>query len=103
MDANEVKALNAMASDAEAVGYRLTSRVAETTSIASAGASAAPVQAVPGGVIIRGAIDTPVYVYTTSGILVKSFRLASEEGRLELQNGVYLVKMNGHITKTTIK
>ena len=103
MDANEVKALNAMASDAEAVGYRLTSRVAETTSIASAGASAAPVQAVPGGVIIRGAIDTPVYVYTTSGILVKSFRLASEEVRLELQNGVYLVKMNGHITKTTIK
>lgn len=103
MDANEVKALNAMASDAEAVGYRLTSRVAETTSVASAGASAAPVQAVPGGVIIRGAIDTPVYVYTTSGILVKSFRLASEEVRLELQNGVYLVKMNGHITKTTIK
>ena len=47
--------------------------------------------------------NTPVYVYTTSGILVKSFRLASEEVRLELQNGVYLVKMNGHITKTTIK
>lgn len=103
MDANEVKILNAMASDAEAEGYRLTSRVAETTSIASAGAGAAPVQAVPGGVIIRGAVDTPVYVYTTSGILVKSFRLASEEVRLELQNGVYLVKMNGHITKTTIK
>lgn len=103
MDANEVKTLNAMASDAEAEGYRLTSRVAETTSIASAGAGAAPVQAVPGCVIIRGAVDTPVYVYTTSGILVKSFRLVSEEVRLELQNGVYLVKMNGHITKTTIK
>lgn len=103
MDANEVKTLNAMASDAEAEGYRLTSRVAETTSIASAGVGATPVQAVPGGVIIRGAVDTPVYVYTTSGILVKSFRLASEEVRLELQNGVYLVKMNGHITKTTIK
>ena len=103
MDANEVKTLNAMASDAEAEGYRLTSRVAETTSIASAGAGAVHVQTVPGGVIIRGAVDTPVYVYTTSGILVKSFRLASEEVRLELQNGVYLVKMNGHITKTTIK
>lgn len=103
MDANEVKILNAMASDAEAEGYRLTSRVAETTSIASAGAGTAPVQAVPGGVIIRGAIDTPVYVYTTSGILVKSFRLASEEVRLELQNGVYLVKMNGLIKKITIK
>ena len=103
MDANEVKTMNAMASDAEAEGYRLTSRVAETTSIASAGAGATPVQTVPGGVIIRGAVDTPVYVYTTSGILVKSFRLASEEVRLELQNGVYLVKMNGHITKTTIK
>lgn len=103
MDANEVKTMNAMASDAEAEGYRLTSRVAETTSIASAGAGAVPVQTVPGGVIIRGAVDTPVYVYTTSGILVKSFHLASEEVRLELQNGVYLVKMNGHITKTTIK
>ena len=103
MDANEVKTMNAMASDAEAEGYRLTSRVAETTSIASAGAGATPVQAVPGGVIIRGAVDTPVYVYTTSGILVKSFRLASEEVRLELQNGVYLVKMNGLIKKTTIK
>lgn len=103
MDANEVKTMNAMASDAEAEGYRLTSRVAETTSIASDGVSATPVQAIPGGVIIRGAVDTPVYVYTTSGILVKSFRLASKEVRLELQNGVYLVKMNGHITKTTIK
>lgn len=103
MDANEVKTMNAMASDAEAEGYRLTSRVAETTSIASAGAGAVHVQTVPGGVIIRGAVDTPVYVYTTSGILVKSFRLASEEVRLEMQNGVYLVKMNGHITKTTIK
>lgn len=103
MDANEVKTMNAMASDAEAEGYRLTSRVAETTSIASAGAGAVHVQTVPGGVIIRGAVDTPVYVYTTSGILVKSFRLASEEVRLELQNGVYLVKMNGLIKKTTIK
>ena len=103
MDANEVKTLNAMASDAEAEGYRLTSRVAETTSIASAGAGTAPVQTVPGGVIIRGAVDTPVYIYTTSGILVKSFRLASEEVRLELQNGVYLVKMNGLIKKITIK
>lgn len=103
MNANDIQIHNTIASDAEAVGYRLTSRVAEATSIATVNAGSSPVQTVSGGIVIRGCIDAPVSVYTASGILVSSFRLSAEEVKLELQNGVYLVKMNGRIIKTTVK
>ncbi len=103
MNASDIQIQNTIASDAEAVGHRLSSRMDETTSIATVKADAVPVQAVSDGVVIRGEIDTPIYIYTTSGILVKSFRLASEETKVDLREGIYLVKLNGHVTKITVK
>ena len=47
--------------------------------------------------------STPIYIYTTSGILVKTFSLASETSKIALQAGVYLVKMNGQVVKITVK
>ncbi len=46
---------------------------------------------------------TPIYIYTTSGILVKTFCLAFETSKIALQAGVYLVKMNGQVVKITVK
>ena len=103
MNAADIQIHNTIVSDAEATGYRPAFRVADPTSISSVDADNSPVQVVSGGIVIRGSIDTPVCVYTVSGILVKSFSLASEEVKIELPNGVYLVNMNNRITKTTIK
>ena len=103
MNAADIQIHNTIVSDAEATGYRPAFRVADPTSVSSVDAGNSPVQVVSGGIVIRGSIDTPVCVYTVSGILVKSFSLASEEVKIELPNGVYLVNMNNRITKTTVK
>lgn len=103
MNASDIQIQNTIASDAEAVGHRLDSRMDETTSIATVKTDGAPVQAISNGVIIRGEVDTPIYIYTASGILVKSFRLTSEEIKVNLREGIYLVKLNGHVTKITVK
>ena len=103
VSANDVQVKNTVASDAEAAEYRLGWHVDETTSIASARTEGSSVQVVSGGVVISGAVDTPVCIYTTSGMLVKSFRLDAEEVRLALAEGVYLIKVNGQTTKTTVK
>ena len=103
MNAADIQIHNTIVSDAEATGYRPAFRVAGPTSVSSVDAGNSPVQVVSGGIVIRGSIDTPVCVYTVSGILVKSFSLASEEVKIELPSGVYLVNMNNRITKTTVK
>lgn len=103
LDAKSIGVTNAIGSDVEAKGYRLTSRNNEVTSIDGIGVDGTSVKVVADGLMFTGLKGTPIYIYTTSGILVKTFSLASETSKIALQTGVYLVKMNGQVVKITVK
>ncbi len=103
LDAKSIGVTNAIGSDVEAKGYRLTSRNNEVTSIDGIGVDGTSVKVVVDGLMFTGLKGTPIYIYTTSGILVKTFCLASETSKIALQAGVYLVKMNGQVVKITVK
>ena len=103
LDAKNIGVTNAIGSDVEAKGYRLTSRNNEVTSIDGIGVDGTSVKVVANGLMFTGLKGTPIYIYTTSGILVKTFSLASETSKIALQAGVYLVKMNGQVVKITVK
>ena len=103
LDAQSIDVTNAIGSDVEAKGYRLTSRNNEVTSIDGIGVDGTSVKVVADGLMFTGLKGTPIYIYTTSGILVKTFSLASETSMIALQAGVYLVKMNGQVVKITVK
>lgn len=103
LDAKNIGVTNAIGSDVEAKGYRLTSRNNEVTSIDGIGVDGTSVKVVANGLMFTGLKGTPIYIYTTSGILVKTFCLASETSKIALQAGVYLVKMNGQVVKITVK
>lgn len=103
LDAKNIGVTNAIGSDVEAKGYRLTSRNNEVTSIDGIGVDGTSVKVVADGLMFTGLKGTPIYIYTTSGILVKTFCLASETSKIALQAGVYLVKMNGQVVKITVK
>lgn len=103
LDAKNIGVTNAIGSDIEAKGYRLTSRNNEVTSIDGIGVDGTSVKVVVDGLMFTGLKGTPIYIYTTSGILVKTFCLASETSKIALQAGVYLVKMNGQVVKITVK
>ena len=103
LDAKNIGVTNAIGSDVEAKGYRLTSRNNEVTSIDGIGVDGTSVKVVADGLMFTGLKGTPIYIYTTSGILVKTFCLASETSEIALQAGVYLVKMNGQVVKITVK
>ena len=103
LDAKSIGVINAIGSDVEAKGYRLTSRNNEVTSIDGIGVDGTSVKVVADGLMFTGLKGTPIYIYTTSGILVKTFSLASETSKIALQAGVYLVKMNGQVVKITVK
>lgn len=103
LDAKSIGVTNAIGSDVEAKGYRLTSRNNEVTSIDGIGVDGTSVKVVADGLMFTGLKGTPIYIYTTSGILVKTFSLASETSKLALQAGVYLVKMNGQVVKIAVK
>ena len=103
LDAKSIGVTNAIGSDVEAKGYRLTSRNNEVTSIDGIGVDGTSVKVVADGLMFTGLKGTPIYVYTTSGILVKTFSLASETSKIALQAGAYLVKMNGQVVKITVK
>ena len=103
LNAKSIGVTNAIGSDVEAKGYRLTSRNNEVTSIDGIGVDGTSVKVVADGLMFTGLKGTPIYIYTTSGILVKTFSLASETSKIALQAGVYLVKMNGQVVKITVK
>lgn len=103
LEAKSIGVTNAIGSDVEAKGYRLTSRNNEVTSIDGIGVDGTSVKVVADGLMFTGLKGTPIYIYTTSGILVKTFCLASETSKIALQAGVYLVKMNGQVVKITVK
>lgn len=103
LNAKSIGVTNAIGSDVEAKGYRLTSRNNEVTSIDGIGVDGTSVKVVADGLMFTGLKGTPIYVYTTSGILVKTFSLASETSKIALQAGAYLVKMNGQVVKITVK
>lgn len=103
LDAKSIGVTNAIGSDVEAKGYRLTSRNNEVTSIDGIGVDGTSVKVVADGLMFTGLKGTPIYIYTTSGILVKTFSLASETSKIALQAGVYIVKMNGQVVKITVK
>lgn len=103
LDAKSIGVTNAIGSDVEAKGYRLTSRNNEVTSIDGIVVDGTSVKVVADGLMFTGLKGTPIYIYTTSGILVKTFSLASETSKIALQAGVYLVKMNGQVVKITVK
>lgn len=103
LNAKSIGVTNAIGSDVEAKGYRLTSRNNEVTSIDGIGVDGTSVKVVANGLMFTGLKGTPIYIYTTSGILVKTFSLASETSKIALQAGVYLVKMNGQVVKITVK
>lgn len=103
LDAKSIGVTNAIGSDVEAKGYRLTSRNNEVTSIDGIVVDGTSVKVVADGLMFTGLKGTPIYIYTTSGILVKTFCLASETSKIALQAGVYLVKMNGQVVKITVK
>ena len=103
LDAKNIGVTNAIGSDVEAKGYRLTSRNNEVTSIDGIGVDGTSVKVVADGLMFTGLKGTPIYIYTTSGIFVKTFSLASETSKIALQAGVYLVKMNGQVVKITVK
>ena len=103
LDAKNIGVTNAIGSDVEAKGYRLTSRNNEVTSIDGIGVDGTSVKVVADGLMFTGLKGTPIYIYTTSGILVKTFSLAPETSKIALQAGVYLVKMNGQVVKITVK
>ena len=103
LNAKNIGVTNAIGSDVEAKGYRLTSRNNEVTSIDGIGVDGTSVKVVADGLMFTGLKGTPIYIYTTSGILVKTFSLASETSKIALQAGVYLVKMNGQVVKITVK
>ena len=103
LDGKEIRVTHAIGSDVEAKGYRLASRFNETTSIGGIAVNDASVKATADGLVITGTKGTPIYIYTTSGILVKSFCLDTEVSKVALQAGVYLVKMNEQVVKITVK
>lgn len=103
LDARNIGVTNAIGSDVEAKGYRLTYRNNEVTSIDGIGVDGTSVKVVADGLMFTGLKGSPIYIYTTSGILVKTFCLASETSKIALQAGVYLVKMNGQVVKITVK
>ena len=103
LNAKNIGVTNAIGSDVEAKGYRLTSRNNEVTSIDGIVVDGTSVKVVADGLMFTGLKGTPIYIYTTSGILVKTFSLASETSKIALQAGVYLVKMNGQVVKITVK
>ena len=103
LDAKSIGVTNAIGSDVEAKGYRLTSRNNEVTSIDAIGVDGTSVKVVEDGLMFTGLKGTPIFIYTTSGILVKTFCLASETSKIALQASVYLVKMNGQVVKITVK
>ena len=103
LDAKNIGVTNAIGSDVEAKGYRLTSRNNEVTSIDGIGVDGTSVKVVANGLMFTGLKGTPIHIYTTSGILVKTFSLASETSKIALQAGVYLAKMNGQVVKITVK
>ena len=103
LDAKSIGVTNAIGSDVEAKGYRLTSRNNEVTSIDGIVVDGTSVKVVADGLMFTGLKGTPIYIYTTSGILVKTFCLASGISKIALQAGVYLVKMNGQVVKITVK
>ena len=87
LDAKSIGVTNAIGSDVEAKGYRLTSRNNEVTSIDGIVVDGTSVKVVADGLMFTGLKGTPIYIYTTSGILVKTFCLASETSKIALQAG----------------
>ncbi len=103
-NAEEVQISNAIASDADAVGFKLNGRFDSTTSIHSnVSDNIVSVKAIDGGIIVSGDTDAHIEIHTTSGVLVKSFALSTGSCRVSLTEGIYLVSINGKTTKITVK
>ena len=102
--AENVQITHAVAADAEAAGFTLRGRFDNTTAInGNVSDHGAPVKVVDGGIIVSGDADAQVNIHTTSGILVKSFRLAADSCKVDLTQGIYLVSINGQTIKITVK
>ena len=103
-DADEVQIANAIAADTDAAAFKLGARVNHLTSVSGLIAdTTVPIRVVDGGIIVTGETDANVNIYTTSGVLVKSLRIATDSCKVDLAQGVYLVSINGQTTKITIK
>lgn len=103
-NAEDVQILNAMAADAEATGFSLSGRFDNTTSIdnATEGQNAC-VKNVDGGFIVTGNTNAHISVYTMGGELVKDFLLSTGSDKIALQQGIYLVTIDGQVTKIIVK
>ena len=103
-NAEDVQISNAIASDADAVGFKLNGRFNSTTSIRNnASDNIVSVKTIDGGIIVSGDTDAHIVIHTTSGVLVKSFALSTGSCRVSLTKGIYLVSINGKTTKITVK
>ncbi len=103
-NAEDVQIVNAMAADAEAAGYSLSGRFDNTTSISNATEGQnVGVKAVDGGIVVTGSANAHVSVYTTGGVLVKDFLLGTDSDKIALQQGTYLITIDGQTTKIIVK
>lgn len=103
-DAENVKISNAVASNAEAVGFILAGRFDNTTTISDNIAdNEVHVKIIDGGIVVSGETNERIDIYTTNGVLVKSFRQANDSYKVDLTQGVYLMSINGKVTKIIVK
>lgn len=94
---------NVIASDAQAKTYHLSGSVSGTTDISNIGTDAEGLETINGGMLIKGMAGSEISIYTVNGILVKAFTATSATEKVNLSNGVYLVKVNGKTIKVTVK
>lgn len=104
LEAEQVQITNAVASDAEAVGYTLNGRYDNTTAIHdNVLDNTVQIKSVEGGIVVSGEINAHVDIHTTSGVLLKSFGLSTGSCKVDLKQGIYLVSVNGQATKIIVK
>lgn len=95
-----------LAADAEANEYELSysgGHNALTSGIGGVGDGGVSVKPSPGGLHISNAKGMAVSVYHFDGSLCASFEARSDDERLSLPSGVYIVKVGSKATKVVVK
>lgn len=100
-----VQLFNIIASTVNAEDEGLESRVADNPGISEVNDivnNNVRIQCVDGKVMILNAVGCHAHVYDIMGRTVASFIVACDSEMIELQSGIYVINVNGHIFKTAL-
>lgn len=100
---DDVRIVNAVASDNAAVSYGLSATVGSIATSVDAVTLQKGVYSVGGGVIVSGYRGTDITITTIGGALYKKMTAVSDSERIALPAGIYLVTVNGKTQKIVIK